>query len=100
MENFLSEPSSLIGLAGSIAMILLGHVTNKYVLPFLKIGKRQQYAQHIAVIADEVTDDLMNRYSDKDWLKHLDEAVDVVISVCEIAPPVARRAVNAAVKRK
>lgn len=100
MENFLTEPTSWLGMLGSAGMIFLGHLTNKYILPFLKVGKRQTYATYIASIADEVTDDLRNRYPESEWLKHLDEGVDMVISICEISPQVARRAVNAAANRK
>ena len=95
-----SEPTSWLGILGSAGLVLLGHVVNKYVLPFLKVGNRKQYAGYIASIADEVTDDLKNKYPDKEWLKHLDEAVDLVISICEISPEIARRAVSAAANRK
>ena len=76
MESFLFQPQSWLGILGSVGLVLAGHIANKYVIPYLKIGKRQQYAQYIAVIADEVTNDLKEKYPEKDWIKHIDEAVD------------------------
>ena len=100
MESLFSNSGSLFNLLGSIGIIVAGHLANKYILPFLKIGKRRQYAEYIAVIASEVTDDLRQKYPDKSWLKHLDEAVDSLIAICDVSPAVARRAVNAAAGRK
>lgn len=100
MDSIFSNTSSWMGLLGSIGALIIGHVANKYLIPFLKIGKRKQYAQYIATIADEVTDDLRNKYPEKDWLQHLDEAVDLLVSICEISPQVARRAISAAMNRK
>ena len=98
--DFLTQPTSWLGMLGSIGMLFVGHLANKYIIPYLQIGKRKQYAQFIAVIADEATDDLKNKYPEKEWLRHLDEAVDVIISICEVAPDVAQRAAQAAASRK
>ncbi|HOP06019.1 MAG TPA: hypothetical protein PLF13_01875 [candidate division Zixibacteria bacterium] len=100
MESFLTSSSSWLGLLGSIGLMLASQLATRYVIPFLKIGKRQQYAGYIATIADEVTDDLRTRYPDKDWLAHLDEAIDSLISICGISSEIAQRAVSAAVGRK
>lgn len=100
MEGLFSQSGSLLGVLGSVGLILAGHAVKKYVIPFLTAGRRQQYARYIALIADEVTDDLRSKYPEKEWLKHLDEAVDRLIAICEIAPDVARRAVNASAARK
>ncbi len=100
MDSLFSQPTSWIGMLSSIGMLLFGHVTNKYILPFLKVGKRKQYAEYVATIADEITDDLKNKYPQKDWLKYLDTAVDTLISICDISPQVARRAISAAISRK
>jgi hypothetical protein len=83
-----------------VGLLLAGHLARKYVIPFLQIGKRQRYAQFIAEIADEVTDDLRNRYPQKSWLKHLDEAIEALASICGVSSEIARRAINAAVSRK
>ncbi len=100
MDSFFSQGTSWLGLLSSVGMILVGHVANKYVIPFLKIGKRKQYAQYIATIADEITDDLKNKFPKKEWLKHLDSAVDTLISISGVSPQVARRAISASASRK
>lgn len=100
MEAILSQPDSWVSILGSVAMLLAGWAANRYVIPFLKVGKRQQYAQFIATIADEVTDDLRSRYPDKKWLEYLDEAVDRLIAICGVSPEIARRAISAAAARK
>lgn len=100
MEASLFEPGSWLNVLGSLGLILAGHVVKKYVIPFLSAGRREQYARYIAMIADDITDDLKGKYPEKEWLKHLDEAVDQLIAICEISPDVARRAINASVARK
>lgn len=96
----LVRADSWLSVLGSVGLILAGHVVNKYLLPFLNIGHRRKYAEYIAGIADEVTDDLRERYPDKTWLSHLDEAVDALIRICGVSEEVARRAVNAALARR
>lgn len=100
MEGLFLQPGSWFSVLGSLGLVLAGHAVRKYVLPFLTIGRRERYARYIARIADDVTDDLRGKYPEKEWLRHLDEAVDRLISICGIAPDVARRAVNASVVRK
>ena len=100
MEKLFTEPVGWIGLLGSMALMVVGHVGRKYLLPFLSIGKRQRYAGFVAMIADEITDDLRAKYPDREWTEWLDEAVDLVVDICEVGPDVARRAISAAVARK
>ncbi|MEW5994390.1 MAG: hypothetical protein AB1744_08335 [Candidatus Zixiibacteriota bacterium] len=100
MEFLFTEPGSWISVLGSVALVVAGHIANKYVIPFLKVGKRQKYAEYIARIADEVTDDIRSKYPQRQWLKHLDEAVDQLIMICGVTPEIARRAVRAAAARK
>lgn len=100
MESILSNSGSWLTFLGSVGLLLIGHVARKYVIPFLRVGKRQRYAQYIAIIADEITDELRSKYPEKEWLKHLDEAVDRLAAICEISPEIARRAINASVSRK
>jgi hypothetical protein len=80
-------------------MLVAGNLANKYLIPFLKVGKRKNYAGYIALIADEVTDDLRNRYPDNKWLEQLDRAIDQLIIICGISPEIAKRAISAAVNR-
>ncbi len=98
--DFILSDGGWLGILGSIALTLVGFVANKYVIPFLQVGKRQKYAEYIAAIAGEAIDDLRNRYPDKAWLEHLQEAVDVVIAITGIAPDIAVRAVHAAAARR
>jgi hypothetical protein len=100
MEALFSQPGSWLSVLGSVALVLAGHIANKYVIPFLKVGKRYRYARYIAAIADELTDDLRNKYPEKRWLKHLDEAVDQLATICGIKHEIARRAIRAAAARK
>lgn len=90
----------LLELVGSVAVIVAGWIANKYVVPFLHVGRRQRYAELIATLADEITDELQELYPDRGWLEHLDEAVDKLISILGIDPEIARRAVRAAAARK
>jgi len=84
------------GLLG-IAVALLGKA---YLVPFLVLAKRRKYAEWIAHIADEVTDDLSARYPDKKWIEFLDESVDTLMGICDIPKETAERAVMAATSRK
>lgn len=79
---------------------MVAFLAQKYVIPFLQVGRRQKYAEYIGVIADEITDELRLKYPDRQWLQHLDEAVDQLIQICGISADIARRAINAAASRK
>ena len=85
---------------GSVAMLLIGYLARKYIIPFLKVGKRRRYAEYIALIADEVTDELRAKYPDVHWVRYLDEAVDQLAAICEVSTDIARRAVIASTGRK
>lgn len=100
MESLITQPASWLTLLGTVGLSLVGFLADKYVVPFLKVGKREKYAGYIAVIADDVTDELRLKYPDKAWLTHLDEAIDRLISICGIDSDVAGRAVRAAAARK
>jgi hypothetical protein len=100
MEPILTEPNSWLGLLSSVALLIATYIAKRYVIPFLQIGKREKYALFIAAIADEMTDDLRHKYPDKEWLAHLDEAVDRLIEICGVSQEIAERAVSAASARK
>ena len=99
MESLLFQPASWLNILGSFGLLLAGHIATRYVVPFLKIGKRQRYAELIAQLADEFTDELRNKH-DKSWAKYLDEAVDKLIILLGISLEIARRAIKAAAARK
>ena len=98
MEPNTSTPS-LLNIVATLGLTLAGYLAHRFVIPFLKVGKREQYARFIATIAAEVIDDLKSRHPDNQWLEHLDEAVATVAEICGIAPEIARRAINAASSR-
>lgn len=95
--------NNLVGIFGGIGAILMAvavWLARKYLVPYLAVERHRRYAEYIALIADDVTDDLIARYPDNAWLKRLDEAVDKVIEICGIEDEVAQRAVSAAITRK
>jgi len=94
------ETGSWLGLLGSLGLMLVTYLAKQYVIPFLQVGKRQKFAEYIAVIADEVIDELRQKYPEKDWLAHLDEAITKLAEICNVAPDIAERAVRASVARK
>jgi len=100
LQAILGDTSSWLGLLSTVGLTLLTYLANKYLIPFLQVGRRQHYAEYIAAIADDVTDDLRLKYSDNVSLTHLDDAVDSLIDICGISTDIARRAVNAAAARK
>ena len=59
---------------------MVGYLAQRYVIPFLKIGKRQNYAKYISVIADELIDELRLKYPDKKWLEHYSRMNHVSVS--------------------
>jgi len=100
LETIFTSVVGWTGMIGSIILLLVSHLCKKYLIPYLVIAKRREYARWIAAIADEVTDDLRARYPDNEWLGHLDNAIDRIIEICDIGPDIARRAAQAAVTRK
>ncbi|UCC45755.1 MAG: hypothetical protein JSU65_07505 [Candidatus Zixiibacteriota bacterium] len=98
-EAFLGNPTSWLGVLGTVGLTVAGYLANRYVIPFLRVGKRRQYAQFVAVIADELVDELRLKYPDKDWLNHLDEALENLIRICGVSPDIARRAIKASAAR-
>lgn len=100
MDLALAGVDSWLGILGSIGLTLLGFVAQRYVIPFLQVGRRQKYAEFIAAIAEEAIDELRAKYPSKSWLKHLDEAVDVVVEITGISHEIGRRAVKAAAARR
>jgi hypothetical protein len=95
--GFLTKP--VIGLLGGIwgiVGIVAAFLAKAYLVPFLKIEKNRRYAEWIARIADDLTDDLKHRYPEEEWAQRLDELVDKIMEVCSISEETARRALAAA----
>lgn len=97
MELFSSNP--IINLLSTVGIAVLTYLANRHIIPFLAIGKRKQFAEYIATIADEVIDDLRAKYPNKAWLTKLDEAVETLVLICDIESEIARRAINASAAR-
>jgi len=91
---------NLLGGAGALVMVIAAWAAKKYLIPFLAVESRRRYAEYIAAIADEVTDELRMKYPDKPWATYLDEAVDKIIKICNINSEIARRAATASISRK
>ena len=100
MDFIFAKSGSILGLLGSLGLVMAGYVAKKYVIPFLSVGQRHKYAEYLAAIADDVTDELRAKYPEKEWLAHLDEAVDRLIEICGVSREIARRVVMASVARK
>jgi len=99
--SFLGE--NLLSLSGGIWTVIslaVAYFAKKYLLPLVEVEKNRRYANWIAAIADELTDDLKARYPDKKWVDELDKAVDKIMDVCGIDEEIAQRAIQAAVARK
>ena len=58
------------------------------------------FAQHILLIADEVTDYFLQKYPDKDWVEWIDKAIDKIMEITGISQEVAERAIRAALERR
>jgi len=71
----------------------------KYLAPLLDIEQNRRYAEWIAKIADELTDCLVGKYPDNQWLRYLDVGVDQIAEICGISKDTAQRAISAAAGR-
>jgi len=83
IESILTNIVSLTGMVGTVLMALVGYLGKRYLIPYLLVAKRREYAVWIAKIADEVTDDLKLRYPSNSWIGHLDDAVDKLMDICK-----------------
>jgi len=99
--GFLTEPLlAILGGVWGILSVVVAYLAKNYLVPLLEIERNRRYAEWIARIADEVTDDLVERYPDKKWIEFLDESVDKIMDICGISDETAQRAIQAAVARK
>jgi len=94
---------NLPDLAGAIWTAVgvgVAYLAKRYLAPLLQVEKRRKYAEWIAVIADELVNDLKGRYPEKAWLEELDRAIDQLIEICGIERDIAERAIRASAARK
>ncbi|OGC77514.1 MAG: hypothetical protein A2145_00325 [candidate division Zixibacteria bacterium RBG_16_40_9] len=98
MINFIQ--SALWPGLGSLGLLLLGWVVQKYLVPYLSTEKRKNLAEHILLIADEVTDYFILKYPKSNWSEWIDQAVEQIIQITGVDREVAVRAAKAAIARK
>ncbi len=85
----------------SALIALLGYIAKKYLLPWLDTTFKKKAAEYILIIADDITDELVIKYPEKEIWKFLDQAVDKLMKVCGIKErEVAERAIRASMSRK
>ena len=85
---------------GGLVLVVLGWLVKKHLVPLLSTEKSRTLAQHILLIADEVTNYFLQKYPGKDWAEWLDQAIDKIIEITGIEREVADRAIRAALERK
>lgn len=100
VSHIINHLPALIDIFGAIFMALIVWFARQYLAPYFKVERSRRYAEYIAAIADDVTDDLVCSYPDKEWVKRLDEAVDKIMAVCGVEGEIARRVASAALSRK
>lgn len=98
MFDFVS--SSLWPTLGSIGILVLGWLTQKYLVPYLSTEKKKKMAEHILLIADEVTGSLLLKYPNSGWASWIDQAVEEIMEITGVDRDVALRAAKAALVRK
>lgn len=85
---------------GAILILVIGLLVKKYVVPLLKTELARQTANHVLIIADDLTDYFAAKFPNAHWSVWLDRAVDKVIDVTGVGRGPAERAVTAAINRK
>ena len=85
---------------GAILILAIGIITKKYIVPLLNTTLARQTAQHLLVIADDVTDYFAEKYPGAHWSVWLDRAIDKIIEVTGVTKGPAERAARAAINRK
>jgi hypothetical protein len=98
MFDFISN--NLLPSLGSLGILVLGWLTQKYIVPFLSTENRKRLAEHILVIADEVTGSLLLKYPNSGWAGWIDQAVEEIMRITGVSREVALRAAKAALVRK
>jgi hypothetical protein len=96
MENVITIENGFIG----ALFALIVWAAKQYLVPYLMAGKRLRYAEWIARLADDITDDLIKKHPGNDWISFANDAVDKLMDICGIEKEVADRAVNASIERK
>lgn len=98
MFNFIE--SALFPSLGSLGLLILGWVVQKYLVPLLSTDRKKKLAEHILLIADDVTDYFVLKYPASNWTEWIDQAVEQIIQITGVDREVAVRAAKAAIARK
>lgn len=85
---------------GAILLLFLGWAVKRYLIPFLDTELKKKMAEYVLLIADEVTDQLVAKYPQNEFLRWLDQAVDKIMEITGVSQEVATRAAQAALARK
>jgi hypothetical protein len=85
---------------GAILLIMIGVFTKRYLVPLLQTQTARETADHILIIADDVTDYFAQKYPGAHWSIWLDRAVDKIIEITGVGRETATRATRAAIYRK
>jgi hypothetical protein len=98
LSGLLTEKS--LTALGAILMIYIGYLVKKYLVPLLTVQKNREIAEHILIIADDVTNYFRLKFPSAHWSVWLDRAVDKIIEITGVGRDVADRAVKASIVRK
>jgi hypothetical protein len=85
---------------GAILLIMVAIFTKRYLVPLLQTQTARETADHILIIADDVTDYFAQKYPGAHWSIWLDRAVDKIIEITGVGRETATRATRAAIYRK
>ena len=98
INTLLSEKS--IAAIGAILMFYIGMIIKKELVPLLEIRRNKEIADHILIIADDVTDYFRLKFPNAHWSIWLDKAVDKIMDITGSNRQTANRAARASVSRK
>jgi len=96
--NFLNQRA--LEALGAIILIVVGIFTKRYIVPLLKSQAARETADHLLIIADDVTDYFAQKYPGAHWAIWLDRAVDKIIEITGVGRETATRVTRAAIYRK
>ena len=92
--------NNLLPSLGSLGLLLIGWVTQKYLVPYLSTEKKKKMAELILLIADDVTNYFLLKYPKANWAEWIDQSVEQIIQITGVDREVALRAAKAAIVRK
>ncbi len=96
--DFLS--SRALEALGAILLIAVAVFTRRYLVPLLQARLAREIAEHVLIIADDVTDYFVQKYPGASWSVWLDRAIDKIIEITGVGRETATRAAQAALRRK